>query len=491
MLDGPMTEAMLDGPMTEAVSQPVQLEQESPPQVLPASVPETQPQDTPKQTEAGSTADEISLNPDAAEKVGVTLLMQKAEATYQRYLNLTPQEQSKFLKDPNNARLVNLRAIQSLKQRSLDAANEKNASNNAEYQILATKNIIITDWAGHHLRVISVTNVVGDSFDLKVEDATSPGNPQRFSERNKGQLISRSDLIKACIVQDIAPNIDSFPEDQRPLVQAYVDAVSGNPPTSEIKFDRMKLKEALEAAGILTVDDIRKFLERMFPQTPIPKDQQDTKVLEAANERNAKRVAELLKPFEDNGYIVDNPRQIITLFSELGVNAVSLSETQNQAAQEVIRLKLLLEANKKKIGDTITMTIEGKPHTVKLTNEIYRQWEVQRVLAETESLVCLDTIKAFKEGFLKDYFDQLNAGTLSPEDGQLVVELFRSGEIAKPPDIKTATDEQSRDRLEKLQKIWDRQEILRKSKKGLLTGGFSILGLLGALGLLASKEKHA
>jgi hypothetical protein len=436
--------------------------------------------------EAKNNANEISLRPDMAEKAGLTILTQQAEATFQRYKALkTVEERSRFLKDPNNARLVNLRNLQSLQSENLKGFD------NGESPIIGTNSIVVIDYAGHQWKVISVTDAIEDSFNLKVVDAANPGQEQVFSERNAGKFISRNDLIRVHIVQNIAPNISLFSEAQRPLVQAYVDALSENPPTSEIKFDRAKLKDALEEPGILTLDDLRIFLERRFPQTPIPKDQQDTKVLEAANEGNAKRVDELLKPFENNGYIVDNPRLIVNLFSELGVNAVSLSETQNQAAQEVIRLKLLLDANKNKVGKTnIIITVDGKPKSVLLTEEIYRQWEVQRIQAETESLVCLDTIKAFKEGFLKDYFDQLNAGTLSPEDGQLVVESFRNGEIAKPPDIKTAKDEQSRARLEKLQKIWERQEILKKGKKGLLTGGFSILGLLGAFGLLVSKKEH-
>ncbi len=479
--------------MQEASNLPVEAGTSAPPVAIEAVAPDKvvePPRSQPKSEEAAATSPtetsqlkEKAIKPTLWQEITSTakVMISQTVEEIKHQINDAAGDENKIntiLSDPKNRTLSNLMLIQTVKQENVIKQGGI---------IKLDQPVTIVDKDGWINTVVSIVGVDGDSFSVMVidKDNTTAHQPK------DNELVSRQALEQNHLLQKLLPQLSSFPESQGKIIQLYLESVqSGKEPVSLPKNAEKMLLEAAQSAGILTTENIKAMLNRVLPDQDAGEDSTAAEIakIKEINEKLEKKRVRLLKPFEDHGIIVTEPKQIIDLFNNLGIGSKQLSEQRNQIALESTRLDLLIKANQNNIGKTITLN--GKE--IKLTKELFRQWQEKKVEANELSLVYLEEIEIFNEsGLIKQYCDELNAGTLSQELGQKVVESFQNGKITEPPDVKTAADERSKIILAKMHKIWQRQDILSKTGKGALIGGGGLLGLLTALGFLAMKKKEA
>jgi hypothetical protein len=437
-------------------------------------------------------AKQIPLNHGEATVAGNVILFQAQENAANEYQKMPADPDGTIINDPKNADLARLVISRNMRLLTPEALAKHTASRPEELRrfgliLPESTRIQITDSHGASRTLYSISQVDDDSFRVFVKDT------HNSVAQELGGLVSRQDLVKAEIVQNIAPNLDKFPEKQQKLLRSYIDVLSGKQTGNEpIQFDEAQLKEVLSEAWILTSFDVETLVNHFLTNKTPPEGakQDEITLINAENEMQAAKRDKIIKSFKDKGALVIEPSQIKSLFSELRINAVGLDQIKSQAIIQVTKLESLL---KTKIGDPYTITgDDGKLMKVKFTERIKK--DLTELLYDNQALqlTCEEAIKTFNEdGPLKYYFDQLQAGTLSQEEGQLVVESFRSGEIAKPPDmseIETAAGKISNPKKELLNKLYDRREFLKKSGKNLLVGGGGFLSILDLFSILAKKE---
>lgn len=348
----------------------------------------------------------------------------------------------------------------------------------------------ITDTSGWVNTVVGLQSVDGKSFYAVVVDANNKVPHLLNDSEGKPSVVSLKDLEQAHLLQKLAPQLGSLPESQGKIISLYLESVKTGKELASLPDNAEKmLLEAATSAGILTTKDVEILLNRVLAEQKPGPDATATEIVKMKedNEKSANKRARLLKPFTDQGIVLTEPKQVIDLLNGLGVGSAQLSEVRNQVALEYTRLKLQIESNRNKIGKEIDFN--GKK--VKLDKEMMRQWEEDMTKAGDFSEASLEIIETFKkDGPIKQYFDELNAGTLSQETGQKVVEAFQTGKITEPPDVKTVADTKSKAKLETMHKAWKKQDTWQKVGKGSLIAGGSLFGILGAFAFLGARKKE-
>lgn len=424
-----------------------------------------------------SPAKEVQQKPTLWQEMKSTakVMINQATAEVKRQIDEATGDKGKIdtiLADKKNSVLFTLDQIRSLK------AGGVISFKNVDQQVT------IVDASGWKNTIVGLQSVDGNTFYAVVVDANNKV-PHLLNEP-----VNKQDLEQAHLLQKLAPQLGAFPESQGKIIQLYLESVkSGKEPASLPGNSEKMLLEAATSAGILTSNDVDLLLKKVLPNQEAGPDATASEItkIKEENERLSNKRARLLKPFTDHGIVITEPQQIISLLNNLGVGATQLSEIRNQSAIEATRLNLLIKANEKMIGKEIKLN--GK--VVKLTKEMYRQWQEDKVKAEEFSAASLGVMDTFnKDGPIKQYFDELNAGTLPQELGRQIVESFQTGKITEPPDVKTAADEQARIKLVKMHKIWQRQDILAKTGKVTMVSGISLLGILGAFGFMGMRKKE-
>lgn len=342
--------------------------------------------------------------------------------------------------------------------------------------------VTIADNDGWNNTIVGIVNVVGESFQVMVIDANNK-TPHLLNE-----LVDKQALEKAHLVQKLAPQLKSFPESQAKIIGIYLESVkSGQEPASLPDGAEKMLLEAAQSAGILTTNDIELLIKQSLPDKEAGPDATALEIsnINEANEKLANKRTRLLQPFADHGVIVTEPKQVITLLDGLGVGPTQLSETRNKYALEFTRLGLKIKANEKMVNKNVV--IDGK--TITITKELLRSWQEEQIQIGEASDALFSLVETLnKEGPIKQYFDQLDSGTLSQEEGQLVVESFRSGKIAEPPDIQAAVDSKSQEKIKKMQSLWKKQDTLSRIGKGTAISS-GILGALAAFAMFFNKKE--
>ncbi|MFA6016823.1 MAG: hypothetical protein WC744_01920 [Patescibacteria group bacterium] len=410
------------------------------------------------------------------------VMVNQAVAEVQRLIEEAAGDKGKIdmiLKDPKNSVLFNIGQIRALQAGQVASFNS------------VDKQVTITDANGWVNTIVGIQSIDGKTFYAVVIDEHNKVPHPLSGNDGKPTVVGLQDLEQAHLLQKLAPQLGSLPESQGKIISLYLESVkTGKEPTTLPDDAEKMLLEAATSAGILTTKDVELLLNRVLPEE---KPEPDATAAEIAtmkenNEKAANKRARLLKPFADQGIIITDPKQIVGLLNGLGVGSVQLSEVRNQAALEATRLDLLIKANEKKLGQEI----EVNGRKVKVDKEMLRQWQEEKVKAEEFSSSSQEIIEAFnKDGPIKQYFDELNAGTLSQETGKKIVESFQTGEITKPPDLRTAADAKSRAKLEKMHKVWRNQDAMEKSGRFAKFSLLSALGALGAFGFMAATKKES
>ena len=308
------------------------------------------------------------------------VMINQAVSEVKRQIDEAGGDQTKIeaiLKDPKNRALVTIDQIRSLKSGD-------------KVSIPADQQVNILDKDGWECTVVGISNVVGESFQVIVVDRNNKA-PHLLNEP-----VSKQVLEQAHLLQRLLPQLGAFPESQGKIIQLYLESVkSGKEPATLPENSEKMLLEAAQSAGILTTNDIKILLERVLQHEKAGLDAtaSDIAKISNTNERLDNEMIRLLKPFIDRGIVITDPQQISDLLEGLGVGVTQLSEMRNQSAIEATQLKLLINANEKNIGKIIK--IEGKD--VKLTTEMYRQWQIDMVKSEELSTASLELIEIYKK----------------------------------------------------------------------------------------------
>ncbi|KKP85569.1 MAG: hypothetical protein UR89_C0050G0001 [Candidatus Roizmanbacteria bacterium GW2011_GWA2_35_8] len=470
---------MLDlvGVPIEAGAVPAQLTQNA--EAAPAPVVEANLQ-MPTAKEAPKPTPTLEQGINTASEI---IIRQQAEAFGAKWNTADSDEQQKLMEVPANRVLKALHIARNANQKIIDAqkVGEKGFAIQGDKDL---KDVIIP-FTLENDQVSNIHTIVGVDRDNFIVTYTLPPGT---TPQEQTFPVSRQ-YVEAFLMKMLAKNPSVLPEAQKKIVELYFQLSENNITADTLPPEAGgQLIEAARSAGIPRIDDFEVFLKVAKPDTPIPADADEAKIdqINKENEKIGKDREKIIKPLKDRGVLVTDAKLVADLFTEVGGGVSQLKTVQDEVRKQVARLTTQLET---KDGELVTITIEGKPQKVEMTEKLRRQFQIDQLKAENLRNICDEVIKSYEEGGpLQSAFEKLNAGTLSQEDGKALVESIRTGQIAKPPDIETAVDERDRIRLKKLHDLYKKQDMIKNSKKMLLgTGG--VMGALLAFAMLFTKKE--
>lgn len=220
--------------------------------------------------------------------------------------------------------------------------------------------------------------------------------------------ISRQDMANAQLVSEKEKILAEFSEDERPIIERYLDTVDRGPAalptpgTPEAEALNKTIKEAAKSAGILTSEHMTSIVE-VWKKNKLAQGQTEEQI--------APQIAKAMEKL--NGVNVMDAKSTMAVLEELGMNPGP--ETINQEISDL---------NKKFADIQTSMTVEPSngPTLQPRANQIQ------------ERLALLTQISDQLSGDgspLQAYFAAAEKGTINPEQAKSMIDAIESGDILK------------------------------------------------------------